>query len=103
MRFLAPGPGLAALCISRPREGRPQGPRPQVKNWLSFGGQGPGCEVNDCTPSAPSAEGDESEDEAAGERTTRVGRPRGGMKVAARIGLRIARDCEEEEEDADTS
>ena len=28
---------------------------------------GPGCEVNDCTPSAPSAEGDESEDEAAGE------------------------------------
>ena len=27
-----------------------------------------------------------TEDEATGESTTRVGRPRGGMKVAARIG-----------------
>ena len=39
-------------------------------------------------------ESDETEDEATGERTTRVGRPtsgRGGMKVAARIG----EDCEE--------
>ena len=33
----------------------------------------------------------ESEDETAGERTTRVGRPRGGMKVAARIGERLRR------------
>ena len=28
----------------------------------------------------------ETEDEATGERPTRVGRPRGGMKAAARIG-----------------
>ena len=34
----------------------------------------------------------ESEDETAGERTTRVGRPRGGMKVAARIGEKLRRD-----------
>ena len=35
-------------------------------------------------------ESDESEDETAGERTrTRVGRPRGGMKVAARIGEKL--------------
>ena len=33
-------------------------------------------------------ESDESEDGTAGERTTRVGRTRGGMKVAARIGWR---------------
>ena len=39
-------------------------------------------------------ESDESEDETAGERTrTRVGRTRGGMKVAARIGE--GRLCEE--------
>jgi len=38
-------------------------------------------------------ESDESEDETAGERTrTRVGRTRGGMKVAARI---LARNCEQ--------
>ena len=34
-------------------------------------------------------ERDEAEDDGAGERTTRVGRPRGGMKVAARIGERL--------------
>ena len=35
-------------------------------------------------------ESDETEDEATGERTTRgVGRPRGGTKVAARIGERL--------------
>ena len=38
-------------------------------------------------------ESDETEDEATGERTTRVGRPRGGMKVAARIGEGLLRDC----------
>jgi len=37
-------------------------------------------------------ESDATEEEATRERTTRVGRPRGGMKVAARIGQR---DCEE--------
>jgi hypothetical protein len=38
-------------------------------------------------------ESDESEDETAGERTrTRVGRPRGGMKVAARIGEKLRRE-----------
>ena len=36
-------------------------------------------------------ESDEAEDDGAGERTTRVGRPRGGMKVALR---ELARDCE---------
>ena len=34
-------------------------------------------------------EGDATEEEATRERTTRVGRPRGGMKVAARIGERL--------------
>jgi len=34
----------------------------------------------------PFEESDESGEETAGERTTRVGRTRGGMKVAARIG-----------------
>ena len=41
-------------------------------------------------------ESDETEDEAAGERTTRVRqvtRPRGGMKVAARELARVPRDC----------
>ena len=33
------GPALAALCLSRPREKAAR--RAQVKNWLSFGGQGP--------------------------------------------------------------
>jgi len=33
-------------------------------------------------------ESDATEEEATGGRTTRVGRPRGGMKVAARIGRR---------------
>ena len=37
-------------------------------------------------------ESDESEDETAGERTTRVGRMRGGMKVAARIGDKLRRE-----------
>jgi len=37
-------------------------------------------------------ESDETEDEATGERTTRVGRPRGGMKVAARIGEGLRRE-----------
>ena len=38
-------------------------------------------------------ESDESEDETAGERTrTRVGRTRGGMKVAARIGEKLRRE-----------
>jgi len=36
----------------------------------------------------------ETEDGATGERTTRVARPRGGMKVAARIGEGPG-DCEE--------
>ena len=41
----------------------------------------------------PSEESDESEDETAGERTrTRVGRTRGGMKVAARIGEKLRRE-----------
>ena len=33
-------------------------------------------------------ENDATEEETTGGRTTRVGRPRGGMKVAARIGAR---------------
>ena len=37
-------------------------------------------------------ESDESEDETAGERTTRVGRTRGGMKVAARISEKLQRE-----------
>ena len=37
-------------------------------------------------------ESDATEDEATGERTTRVGRPRGGMKVAARIGEGLRRE-----------
>ena len=37
----------------------------------------------------------QSEDETAGERTrTRVGRTRGGMKVAARIGEKLRREIE---------
>ena len=34
-------------------------------------------------------ESDATEEEATRERTTRVGRPRGGMKVAARVGERL--------------
>ena len=37
-------------------------------------------------------ESDESGEETAGERTTRVGRKRGGMKVAARIGEKLRRE-----------
>ena len=37
-------------------------------------------------------ESDEAEDDGAGERTTRVGRPRGGMKVAARSGERLRKE-----------
>ena len=37
-------------------------------------------------------ESDATEEEATGGRTTRVGRPRGGMKVAARIGERLRRE-----------
>ena len=37
-------------------------------------------------------ESDESGEETAGERTTRVGRTRGGMKVAARIGDKLRRE-----------
>ena len=33
-----------------------------------------------------------TEEEATGGRTTRVGRPRGGMRVAARIGDRLRRE-----------
>ena len=41
------------------------------------------------------AEGSEAaEEEATGGRTTRVGRPRGGMKVAARIGEGLRREIE---------
>ena len=39
-------------------------------------------------------ESDATEEEATRESTTRRGRPRGGTKVAARIGERV-RDCEE--------
>ena len=54
-----------------------------------------------CFLSFFSRKSDESENEAAGERTTRVGRPRGGMKVTARIyGKTLSHDtrqgdCEE--------
>ena len=37
-------------------------------------------------------ESDATEEEATGGRTTRVGRTRGGMKVAARIGERLRRE-----------
>ena len=37
-------------------------------------------------------ESDESGEETAGERTMRVGRLRGGMKVAARIGDKLRRE-----------
>ena len=37
-------------------------------------------------------ESDATEEEATGGRTTRVGRPRGGMKVAARIGERLRKE-----------
>ena len=37
-------------------------------------------------------ESDATEDEATGGRTTRVGRPRGGMKIAARSGERLRRE-----------
>ena len=37
-------------------------------------------------------ESDATEDEATGERKMRVGRPRGGMKVAARIGEGLRRE-----------
>ena len=36
----------------------------------------------------------QTEEEATGGRTTRVGRPRGGMKVAARIGEGLRREME---------
>ena len=39
-------------------------------------------------------ESDATEEEATGGRTTRVGRPRGGMKVAARIGEGLRREIE---------
>ena len=39
-------------------------------------------------------ENDATEEEATGGRTTRVGRPRGGMKVAARIGEGLRREIE---------
>ena len=41
-------------------------------------------------------ESDESGEETAGERTTRVGRTRGGMKVAARIGEKLRREIREQ-------
>ena len=37
-------------------------------------------------------ESDATEEEATRERKTRVGRPRGGMKAAARIGERLRRE-----------
>ena len=37
-------------------------------------------------------ESDATEEEATGGRTTRVGRPRGGMKVAARSGERLRKE-----------
>ena len=46
-------------------------------------------------PGRASHEAEESgatEEEATGARTTRVGRPRGGIKVAARIGDRLRRE-----------
>ena len=47
------------------------------------------------------AEGsDATEEEATGERTTGVGRPRGGMKVAARIGEGLRREIGKEEADS---
>ena len=39
-------------------------------------------------------ESDATEEEATGGRTMRVGRPRGGMKVAARIGEGLRREIE---------
>ena len=54
------------------------------------------CEISFSFSAAASQneaeESDESEDEATGERTSRVRRPRGGMKVAARIGERLQRE-----------
>ena len=38
------------------------------------------------------AEDNDATEEATRERTTRVGRPRGGMKVAARIGERLRKE-----------
>ena len=37
-------------------------------------------------------ENDATEEEVTRERTTRVGRPRGGMKVAARSGERLRKE-----------
>ena len=39
-------------------------------------------------------ESEATDEEATRERTTRVGRPRGGMKVAARIGEGLRREIE---------
>ena len=41
---------------------------------------------------AQTEENDATEEEMTRERTTRVGRPRGGMKVAARSGERLRRE-----------
>ena len=43
-------------------------------------------------PLGGTRENDATEEEVTRERTTRVGRPRGGMKVAARIGERLRRE-----------
>ena len=43
-------------------------------------------------PQDETEENDATEEEMTRERTTRVGRPRGGMKVAARIGERLRRE-----------
>ena len=64
-------------------EGRvaPKGGRSRERYRESKGSAGGGGVAGD-----EADESDATEEEAAGGRTTRVGRPRGGMKVAARIG-----------------
>ena len=66
----------------------------QPPTYLRYGWQKlkRNCTEHRCELPKETEESGATEEEATGGRTTRVGRPRGGMRVAARIGDRLRRE-----------
>ena len=84
------GVGVRNVVLARGELDKLEGPKYAARRAELRRKAGEAARARERQAAAPSQnEGEESdatEDQATGERTTRVGRPRGDMKVAARIG-----------------
>ena len=92
------GVGVRRVVLARGELDKLEGPQYAARRAELRREAGEAARARDRQAAVAQNEAEESgatEEEATGGRTTRVGRPRGGMRVAARIGRRQTAKSEE--------